>query len=139
METIYVATGKSQWGRLFSRYIDVQKQSDCRLYAIAFATALCFGKQPSGQVFDQSVWGKRLHHCLENSKMEMFMVLKIKSVMKVHCLCRMPSLSKEINNSSRCHEWYPTVDIDPKYFEKKMFCSLLKQRFCILYSFCACF
>lgn len=41
------------------RYIDVQKQSgtnDCGLFAIAFTTALCFGRQPSGLVCGESTY-----------------------------------------------------------------------------------
>ena len=61
------------------RFIDVQKQSgtnDCRLYAIAYAIALCFGKSPSGLVFDQSLMRKHLRNCFEQSNMTMFPALK---------------------------------------------------------------
>ena len=59
--------------------MDVQKQSGtnyCGLFGVAFATALCFGKSPSGLVFDQSLMGTHLCDCLENSKMAMFPVVK---------------------------------------------------------------
>ena len=123
------------------RFMDVQKQSgtnDCGLFAVTFATVLCFGKSPSGLVFDQSLVRTHLCDCLENSKMAMFPVVKarrnhnkVKSIkrVKVYCLCRMPSLPKlPMISCSRCHELYHTdlcVDVDQKYFEKgrKWFCS----------------
>jgi len=90
-DSLYSSTSasmKQQIAALFStskesielRFIDVQKQSgtnDCGLYAIAYVTALCFGKSPSGLVFDQSLMRKHLHNYFEQSNMTMFPVLKI--------------------------------------------------------------
>jgi len=78
------ASMKQQIAALFSthkesielRFIDVQKQSgtnDCGLNAI---TACCFGKSPSGLVFDQSLMKQHLRSCFEQSKMTMLPVLK---------------------------------------------------------------
>ena len=40
--------------------------SDCGLFAIAFATALCTGQDPTGSVFDQSAMRPHLLKCLQN-------------------------------------------------------------------------
>ena len=58
-------------------YRNVQMQSgssDCGVFAIAFATALAFGNDPSEFIFDQSQMRKHLMKCLQNNSITMFPV-----------------------------------------------------------------
>ena len=51
------------------RYIDIQWQSgmsDCGLYASAFTTSLCFGKDPATLSFDQQQMRSHLLSCIES-------------------------------------------------------------------------
>ena len=57
------------------QYMDVQMQSgsyDCALFAIAFATAIVFGKQPGLFLFNQSKMRQHLKKCLEQGSITMF-------------------------------------------------------------------
>ena len=47
---------------------------DCSLFAIAFATALCLGKQPGRLCFDQDRMCTHLLKCIESQEMTMFPV-----------------------------------------------------------------
>ena len=56
-------------------YRDVQKQegsSDCGLYALAFATALIFGRKPEECSFNQSLMRAHLLQCFEERKISCF-------------------------------------------------------------------
>ena len=100
-------------------YQDVQKQSglsDCGLFAIAFATALCFGRHPGELMFDQSKMRSYLMSCFQNRNISMFPIKKIKrtatkrkptELINVYCICRMPEFtgSRWIQCSS-CKEWF---------------------------------
>ena len=76
------------------RYIDVPMQegySDCGLFAIAFATALAYGKQPGRCFFDQGTMRVHLVKCLQEQNMTEFPLqkarrsaMKIKSVVNMH-------------------------------------------------------
>ena len=55
----------------------VQKQvgrNDCGLFAIAFATSICFGKDPSAESFNQPQMRAHFLKCLESGKMSPFPV-----------------------------------------------------------------
>lgn len=114
---------------------DVQMQSgtaDCGMFAIAFATALIYGKQPGEFCFDQSRMRTHLMECLEARKISMFPVkrmrrtaskIKTSEQFKVYCICRMPNFtnSKWIQCSS-CKEWYhceSCVKVHQKYLNSK--------------------
>ena len=102
-------------------FMDVQMQSggcDCGLFAIAFATALVFGKHPGCFLFEQKCMRSHLLHCLESQEMTMFPTrkerrrhteLKVKSTdtYAIYCICRMPKLPNDrwIKCTS-CKEWY---------------------------------
>ena len=74
--------------------------NDCGLYAIANATALAFGKDPSTQVYIPRLMREHLIKCLENRHLEPFSITKgsssrrkvIKRVFEVpvYCTCKMP-------------------------------------------------
>ena len=49
---------------------------DCRLFSIAFATALVFGEQPGCFLFDQKEMRDHLLQCLERQQMSMFPIMK---------------------------------------------------------------
>ena len=47
-------------------------EKDCRLFAIAFATAIASGLQPSKQNLDQSAMRMHLVHCFNQKQMSPF-------------------------------------------------------------------
>ena len=56
-------------------FMDVQMQargSDCGLFAITFATSLCYGQSPGKFHFDESTMCKNLVSCFERGHFEMF-------------------------------------------------------------------
>ena len=74
--------------------------NDCGLYAIANATALAFGRDPSTQVYIPRLMREHLIKCLENRHLEPFSVTKgsksrrkiTKTVLEIplYCTCKMP-------------------------------------------------
>ena len=57
--------------------MNVQMQaggSDCGLFAIAFATSLCYGQSAGNFHFDQSAMRKHLINCFEGGHFEMFRI-----------------------------------------------------------------
>ena len=57
------------------RYVDVQRQvggSDCGLFALTFATALCSGVDPFSCSFKQTQMRSHLLTCFENQQMSTF-------------------------------------------------------------------
>ena len=74
--------------------------SDCGVYAIAFATALCLGKSPQKLLFDESKMRPHLIKCLEDGCFTMFPVrqtrrqaaIKATKHIPIYCSCRMPSV-----------------------------------------------
>ena len=85
------------------RYSDVQMQSgqsDCSIFAIAFATALVHGHHPGRYAFQQSEWQtyhvpvKKTRHIADKVK-------------KVYCTCRMPQLpGQNWIQCLACKEWF---------------------------------
>ena len=58
----------TQYNQLKVDFIDAQRQSgpdDCGLFAIAFATTLCNGKQPESMFYDQQKMRSHLLSCFE--------------------------------------------------------------------------
>ena len=61
------------------RYVDVKKQSghcDCGIFAIAFATAIVYGRNPGQYIFKQSAMRDHLLQCIKNGKVTMFPIQK---------------------------------------------------------------
>ena len=90
--------------------------SDCGPFAIAFATALAFGKNPEDYYFDQQALRPHLIKCLEKQRMEFFPYtragkgvhrVKATASIQVFCSCRMPEMpgTKWIQCSG-CEEWF---------------------------------
>lgn len=90
--------------------------SDCGLFAIANATALCNGIDPTCCVYQQSIMRKHFLKCLETGKMSLFPTTQDRravvrpakeQTIDVYCNCRMPHDGKaDMNMCFRCHEWY---------------------------------
>ena len=107
------------------RHVDVQRQvggSDCGLFAIAFATALCSGLDPFACSYKQSQMRSHLLTCFESQLMFTFpppdrprrlahsRVLSTKRV-PVHCVCRLPwnKYDKKrgpLVKCQSCKSWY---------------------------------
>ena len=108
------------------RYIEVQHQNgadDCGIFTIAFAKALCAGKDPHLLSFDQKKMRQHLQSNLEGGTITDFPSaakprrsqrrrVKISRDIPIYCNCRLPrSLQsyKEFGNliqCSHCKEWY---------------------------------
>lgn len=106
------------------RYINVQMQNganDCGLFAVAFAVALCSGKDPHICSYDQSQMREHLFQCLEKGEMTEFPATKkpkrlsrrLKSTrsVKVYCTCRLPwDKSKNfyggLAQCGKCSVWF---------------------------------
>ena len=70
-----IAVKHSQYATLNHNFLDTQQQcgsSDCGLYAIAIATAICEGEDPCKQLFNQDAMRSHLLRCLEMGKMTLF-------------------------------------------------------------------
>ena len=73
--------------------------SDCGLFAVAFATAICYSINPSTLVFSQSGMRNHFIHCIHDKKMTLFPNAAAKSEKSaclrkiskpLFCVCRMP-------------------------------------------------
>ena len=65
----------TQCSRINAEFIDVELQNgsnDCGLFLNAFATTLCFGKEPENICYNQSLMRDHLLYCIENGVMEEF-------------------------------------------------------------------
>ena len=93
---------------------DVQQQEggeDCGLFAIAFATLLCVGRDPTKECFDKKIMRRELTKSLEEEDMALFVEKACSTSRKedpeilyewlcpVHCHCRMPD---DGNKMVRC-------------------------------------
>lgn len=96
------------------KYIDVQMQegySDCGVLAIAFATALAYGKQPGRCFFQQDAMRAHLMKCLHEQSITMFpiKITRRKSTVDLHIYsqCRMPEVpGSTMIQCSNCKIWY---------------------------------
>ena len=71
--------GHSDGDQLMMLNMSCQRQDneyDCGVYAIAFATALALGRNPSDIVFDARHLRSHLIHCFRNGKLSLFPVLE---------------------------------------------------------------
>ena len=98
----------------------VQKQkgsNDCALFAIAFATTLCNGKNPTTTQYDQRAMRSHLVSCLEALEMKEFPTTKKRvplvivpvasRTVPIYCTCRLPNdNTKYVLCDGKCSEWY---------------------------------
>ncbi|XP_065898061.1 uncharacterized protein [Dysidea avara] len=91
---------KTQFRQINVHFADIQRKSgtsDCGLFSIAFATSLCFGKQPELIFYNQPLMRQHLIKCFEVGRIEEFPIahtrrLKATKVtntqsIKVYCFC----------------------------------------------------
>lgn len=86
--------------------------NDCGLFAIAFCTALCEGKDPQGLQFNQKAMHQHLLQCLAQGHMKPFPckgIVQI-AIMKtyhipIYCTCRTQEAGNVVE-CERCKEWY---------------------------------
>ena len=106
------------------RHIAVQRQSgttDCGLFSIAFAQALCAGVDPHLQAFDQQKMREHLYLCFEEGEILPFPLAQRSrrltrkriihsSSIKVYCKCRLPWNKQDdqgtLTQCNRCKEWF---------------------------------
>jgi hypothetical protein len=91
-----------------------QGGSDCGLFAIAFATSLCYGNNPSHLHFTQCLLQRHFLQCIRDQKLTEFPSVKpmspykrLKSVQfSVHCMCRLPDNHTErMVECTDCRIW----------------------------------
>ena len=98
------------------QYIDVQKQkgqSDCGLFAIAFATSLAHLQDPASKTYDQAKMRTHLIHCFETQSMTPFPSHGSRrpsdpniEAYSIYCICRMINDGTPMIQCSSCTEWY---------------------------------
>lgn len=115
------------------RQEDVPLQGDftsCGLFAIAFATSLCFGQDPRRLIFDKTSMRRHLLECLEKSTMRPFPVRGYRSPamgrlesFRIYCRCRMPHNPSDADEFLCCHlcseKYHPQCDDDSKIHWKQ--------------------
>lgn len=92
-----------------------RRASDYGAFAIAFATELCWGFNPSSRLYNQFTLRQNIADCFSKRVMTP-LSSKQKSVAetitqcksyKVYCLCRQPWFKDEdMAQCSKCREWY---------------------------------
>ena len=100
--------------------MEMQAQSggnDCGCFAIACATALCHGENPSTLVWSQTKIRGHLHTCLSKRKMQLFPAkkkaqhklennwIKKSITVPVFCCCRGPADRKGMLQCAVCLKW----------------------------------
>jgi hypothetical protein len=100
--------------------VAVQQQlpgtEDCGLFAVAYATDICYGKDPGKARFDQTMMKNHFKDCLERGSIHPF-PQKSKKVPKpsspvdinieVFCMCKMPeSYDQSMVQCDTCDGWY---------------------------------
>ena len=102
--------------RLKLAFMDAVKQtgdSDCGLYAIANATAICAAQHPTLLEYDQQMMRKHLMQCLDNGFLTPFPSKKRRKTVsapsfeevEVFCFCREPERGRMIQ-CVQCTEWF---------------------------------
>ena len=99
-------------------YIKMQGQSgasDCGLFAIATATAICNGQDLCMLEFDQFLMRKHLLQCFQNGAVLPFpsqsiaarkpKVLK-EEVVEIYCHCRLPYTGRKMVQCDGCQKWF---------------------------------
>ena len=114
------AISRTKSSQINVHFVDVQRQSggsDCGLFAIAYATSICFGTHPEKKSYCQAKMRQHLMKCIEEGVITEFPVqrtrrcttakIKNKQVIKVYCVCRMPRMALEAMIAcNQCKEWY---------------------------------
>lgn len=114
-----VAMLATEHSSLQLKHMNVQMQTgedDCGVFAIAFATAVVYAKQPGGLSFNQPKMREHLYKCFQSKEIAMFPVKQIRhsklsvkyiEEVPVYCKCRMPELPGcNWIECSKCKGWY---------------------------------
>ena len=111
---------KSNQKKIILRSMHCPQQTgsnDCGLFAIAHATELCFGGNPSSVIYDQASMRKHLLNCFLQDKLTPFPKEDVRveissevdgiSEIKVYCSCRLPEDKKQrMAKCMKCSEWF---------------------------------
>lgn len=111
------------------RYMNVQHQdgtSDCGLFALAFATAIYIGTDPTSVTFNQRQMRTHYLNCIQKGHIEQFPLSRSRrpiyrpikeDMFEVHCHCRMPHDNEErmIFCNGICKKWYHETCEDIEY------------------------
>ena len=89
-------------------------QGNCGILAIACATAVAYGLEPSALIFCERSMRKHLHSCLESGKMTPFPeerrpVSRASTVtirISIHCQCHLYQPGKEMVQCDTCYNWF---------------------------------
>ena len=102
------------------QYMNVQHQyggSDCGLFALAFATTLSTGMDPTACTFNQELMREHFLSCINKGQLDHFPLkhtrrpilqpVKLESF-DIHCHCRMPENPRDrmILCNGSCKQWY---------------------------------
>ena len=101
---------------------------DCGVFAIAFAMAICSGRNPEELQFNVSVMRQHLFNCLEKQQMSLFPATRRlidptsskTEIVEVFCKCRLQEAGKMIYCEG-CSTWYHSTceKIPKKAWAKK--------------------
>jgi hypothetical protein len=107
--------------------------TDCGLYAIAIATALAHGEDPSHLVFHQQDMRSHLIDCLSNKKLLLFPVLKkqqriLKKVQDTVTLylcpvCKETDYGDPMVCCDKCNNWFHDFCVPPYDKSQSWYCS----------------
>ena len=101
---------------------NVQTQNggdDCGLFALAFATSLCFGEDPSNIAYTQHKMRNHLQQCFVNRCIMLFprrlrkrqyqglSIIKTQEI-NIYCYCRQPKSGRMIQ-CNKCEEWFHRI------------------------------
>lgn len=104
---------------------------DCGIFAIAFATSLCYGQDPSKITFKRRNIRSHLWNCFTKGKMHMFPSVprmsspeqtSHKVLIPIYCRCRLPYVREEDDmvECVSCQSWFHKHCLDvPELFFKK--------------------
>ena len=101
----------------FSNVAMQTNSNDCGLYAIANATALAYGKDPTTQIYIPKLMRQHLFTCLENKHLTPFPTtnskrrrqpVKAEKDVPLYCVCKMPDTNTVYVFCDICgHEFHP--------------------------------
>ena len=122
--------------RIYILLPEVQQQKDgssCGVFALAFASTLAEGKDPSCMKYpDDAGLRKHLYQCIVAKKITPFYSGQaeykpgkpMKSIYKVYCTCRLQDLGDEMVLCNNCKTWFhfTCVGIAPGAKLKAVYC-----------------
>ena len=96
----------------------IQRQrngNDCGVFALAFATDLCFGIDPATQTYNQECMRTHYVSCLDSQEMVPFPKARWqvpchphinRITVAIFCVCQMPNDKQEYVQCFQCYGWY---------------------------------